>query len=60
MHVFVAPPSRLHQAANEAKETAKASDDSIKNQAVPIRSVKTDRLKVGWVGYGMVGWVYSQ
>lgn len=34
------------QAANKAKDTAKASEDSIKNQAVPIGSVKTDRLKV--------------
>ena len=34
------------QAANKAKETAKANDDNIKNQAVPIGSVKTDRLKV--------------
>eukprot|EP00903_Cladosiphon_okamuranus_P012637 g11822.t2 len=33
------------KAAIKAKETAKASDDSIKNQAVPIGSVKTDRLK---------------
>lgn len=30
----------------EAKKNARASDDNIKNQAVPIRSVKTDRLKV--------------